>query len=126
MSVAPDLQHWLARADALAAAGRYFDAHEELEAAWKSASGDERLALQGVIQLAAGLHRLRLSPEKPDGAFYLFDRGLQKLRAAGALINTDSLNALEAALAEIRLASHAPESMRFALRISGGREPKPS
>ncbi|NNN05138.1 MAG: DUF309 domain-containing protein [Elusimicrobia bacterium] len=118
MSAARDLQYWLDRADALTAAGRYFDAHEELESAWKSASGDDRLALQGVIQLAAGLHRLRLSPEKPDGAFYLFDRGLQKLRAVGALIDAPSLAALEAVLSEIRRSGHAPERMRFGLRVA--------
>lgn len=118
MSAERDLQYWFDRADALAAAGRYFDAHEELEAGWKSATGDERLALQGVIQLAAGLHRLRLSPEKSDGAFYLFDRGLLKLRAVGALIDAPSLAALEAMLSKIRHSGHAPECMRFGLRVA--------
>ncbi|HZQ90824.1 MAG TPA: DUF309 domain-containing protein [Terriglobales bacterium] len=37
-------------------AGRYFDAHEALEDAWRSCSGDEKLLLQGVTQAAVALH----------------------------------------------------------------------
>ena len=39
------LQAALDRADELGAAGRYFDAHEELEAFWMKASGDEKTLL---------------------------------------------------------------------------------
>ena len=46
----------LERADALGAAGKYFDAHEELEAFWMKATGEEKILLQGLIQIAAGLH----------------------------------------------------------------------
>jgi hypothetical protein len=118
LSAARGLQAWLDRADALASAGRYFDAHEELEAPWKAASGDERLVLQGLIQVAAGLHRLRLKPEKTEGAFYLLERGLDKLRRGQALLDAQSLAALERAIADVRRAGRAPERLRFGLRAA--------
>ncbi|MGZ5427557.1 MAG: DUF309 domain-containing protein, partial [Thermoanaerobaculia bacterium] len=34
-------------------AGRFFEAHEEWELLWKDSKGDEKLFLQGLIQLAA-------------------------------------------------------------------------
>jgi hypothetical protein len=112
-----DLQKWLDRADALGAEGRFFDAHEELEAPWKEAAGDSKVLLQGLIQLAAGLHRLSLHPDKTDGAFYLFDRGLEKLGRCRALLRPASLAALEEAMRTIRSAGKAPRSFRFGLRV---------
>lgn len=116
MSAGRTLQDWLDRADALGAEGRYFDAHEELELGWKAADGDEKTLLQGVIQLAAGLHRLTSHPEKTDGAAYLLDRGLEKLRRARALLEPDSLATLEAAVKAVRSSRKAPASLRFGLR----------
>lgn len=118
MSAPHGLQAWLERADELAGAGRYFDAHEELETPWKAASGDEKLVLQGVIQLAAGLYRLRSRPEKPEGAFYLLERGLDKLSRGRARLEPGPLSALEAALKRIRTAGKAPASLRFGLRAA--------
>jgi dTDP-4-amino-4,6-dideoxygalactose transaminase len=37
-------------------AGRFFDAHEALEDVWREAHGEEREFLQGIIQIAVGLH----------------------------------------------------------------------
>lgn len=111
-----ELQKQLDRADALGAQGRYFDAHEELEAAWKSADGGEKVLLQGLIQVAAGLHRLASRPEKTGGAFYLLDRGLEKLGRSRALLEPGSLAALEAAVGTVRAAGKAPPSFRFGLR----------
>lgn len=37
--------------------GRYFEAHEALEEAWREAQGEERRFLQGLILLAAALHQ---------------------------------------------------------------------
>ena len=34
-------------------AGRFFEAHEEWEVLWKDSTGDDRVFLQGLIQLAA-------------------------------------------------------------------------
>jgi hypothetical protein len=36
----------------------FFEVHEVLEAVWRTATGDVRLALQGVIQLAVAFHHL--------------------------------------------------------------------
>lgn len=109
------LQAALSRADALGAEGRYFDAHEELEAFWMKAAGDEKILLQGLIQIAAGLHRLQLNPAKTDGAFYLLDRGREKLKKTKSLLVPATLAALEAALGEIRASGKAPEGLVFGL-----------
>lgn len=110
------LQAALDRADALGAKGEYFDAHEELEAFWMKAAGEEKILLQGLIQVAAGLHRLRLDPAKTEGAFYLLDRGLQKLKKTGALLEARGLAALEAELKSIRASGKAPASLTFGLK----------
>lgn len=112
------LQAALDRADVLGAAGRFFDAHEELEARWMTAAGDEKILLQGLIQVAAGLHRLKLDPRKTDGARYLLDRGLRKLATAEKLLVPESLAALRRELGEIMAAGEAPASLRFGLRTS--------
>jgi hypothetical protein len=112
------LQQWLDRADELGAGGRFFDAHEELELAWNAAAGETKTLLQGLIQIAAGLHRLGLHPEKTDGAFYLLDRGLEKLRASQALLSPDSLASLQGALKKIRASGIAPDRLSFGLRAA--------
>lgn len=113
-----DLSSWLRRADELCREGRYFEAHEELEAGWMKATGDEKILLQGLIQVAAGLHRLRAAPGKPDGAYYLFERGLMKLRACRALLAPGGLSRLEAQLAKMKAAGRAPLSFRLGLTSS--------
>lgn len=110
-----DLRAALARADELGAAGRYFDAHEELEAVWMTAAGEEKILLQGLIQIAAGLHRLSLDDKKTDGAFYLFERGRQKLAKTAALLEPAGLAALEKRLEAIRAAGKAPATLTFGL-----------
>ena len=110
------LQTALDRADALGTAGKYFDAHEELEAFWMRASGDEKILLQGLIQIAAGLHRLSLDQKKTAGAFYLLDRGLEKLEKTKSLLVPESLAALDAVLRRIRASGQAPASLTFGLK----------
>lgn len=110
------LQAALGRADELGAAGRFFDAHEELEAFWRTAAGDEKILLQGLIQIAAGLHRLGLDAGKTDGAFYLLDRGLAKLAKTKGLLVPGTLAALERALKKIRASGKAPGGLAFGLR----------
>jgi hypothetical protein len=117
------LQQWLNRADELGAAGRFFDAHEELELAWKNAGGGTKILLQGLIQIAAGLHRLGLHPGKTEGAFYLLDRGLEKLRQSRAILTPDSLAALEDALKGIRSSGICPRSMLYSLRCRTFQDP---
>jgi len=60
---------------------QYFEAHEVWEDAWRTAAGDERLLLHGLIQVAAGFHKLQCG--QPAGAVALFDKGLDKLSAVG-------------------------------------------
>lgn len=118
MSARRPLQSWLDRADQLSAAGKYFEAHEELEAGWNAADGAEKVLLQGLIQLAAGLHRLTLDPARTDGAFYLLERGIEKLRTHRALLTPESAAALEAAIADVRGSGKAPASFRFGLKAA--------
>ncbi|MCM2303527.1 MAG: DUF309 domain-containing protein [Elusimicrobia bacterium] len=112
------LQDAFDRADALGGKGRFFDAHEELEAFWMKASGDEKTLLQGLIQVAAGLHRLTLDPKKTDGAFYLLDRGLAKLRKTERLLAPGTLPPLAAALAKIRSSAKPPAGLAFGLKAA--------
>ena len=57
--------------------GAYFEAHETLETLWKAESGPVRDLLQGVIQLAAGMHHVRGGNQK--GALALVERAVEKL-----------------------------------------------
>jgi predicted metal-dependent hydrolase len=109
------LADWLQKADELCAQGKYFEAHEELEAGWMKASGLEKTALQGAVQVCAGLHRLRTKPEKTDGAFYLFDRGLQKLFKGKELLRPGAPEALERALEGMKKAGKAPPGFKLGL-----------
>jgi len=72
----------LARAAVLADAGLYFEVHELLEPAWMRAAGAERLALQGLIQIAVALHHA--AHDNREGAVSLLTEGLAKLEASGA------------------------------------------
>ncbi len=110
------LQAALDRADALGAEGRFFDAHEELEAFWMKAAGEEKILLQGLIQIAAGLHRLKLDPAKTDGAFYLLDRGLEKLTKTARLLAPETLSVLDNALKMVRASGKVPATFIFGLK----------
>ena len=56
---------------------RYWDAHEAWERAWLQLSGDAKLFLQGLIQLAAAYHHLQRGTYR--GGVRLFDAALEKL-----------------------------------------------
>lgn len=106
----------LKRADELGAKGEYFEAHEELEAFWMKAAGAEKVLLQGLIQVAAGLHRLRLNPSKPDGANYLLDRGLAKVAKHADLLDGASFESFEKKVRRTRSSGRAPETLTFGLK----------
>ena len=55
----------------------FFAAHETWEAIWLGSSGDDRIFLQGIIQLAAAFYHWRRG--NPQGALSLLRRGLEKL-----------------------------------------------
>lgn len=85
----------LAAARAQLRAGDYFEAHETLEAAWMTAEGDLKTALQGLVQVCAGLHKLASGGE--NGARYLLGRGLAKLLKCGAALPPGAADPFEAA-----------------------------
>ena len=57
--------------------GQFFEAHELWEDAWRTLAGSERLAVQGLIQIAAGLHHLQNGRRRP--AARLLAKGIDKL-----------------------------------------------
>ena len=76
--------------------GRFFDAHEVWEDAWRAEAGARKLALQGLIQIAAGFHK-GLVQGRPSGMVRLLDTGLRRLEASGGIEGLD----LTAFLAEV-------------------------
>jgi predicted metal-dependent hydrolase len=77
-------------------AGRFFDAHEVWEDAWRAEAGARKLALQGLIQIAAGFHK-GLVQGRPSGMVRLLEAGLGRLEASGGIEGLD----LTAFLAEV-------------------------
>jgi predicted metal-dependent hydrolase len=65
-------------------AGRFFEAHEVWEGAWRVEVGRVRRLLQGLIQVAAGFHK-GLVQARPAGMLKLLASGLDRLGAAGEL-----------------------------------------
>jgi len=53
----PRLQEWLERGVREWNEGRFWHAHEEWEQGWRATAGEEKAALQGLILLAAALHK---------------------------------------------------------------------
>lgn len=65
-------------------AGRFFEAHEVWEDAWRTETGPTRLALQGLIQIAAGFHK-GLVQGQPSGMARLLEAGLGRLETSGGI-----------------------------------------
>ena len=57
--------------------GQYFEAHELWEEDWQELAGAERVFVQGLIQIAAGLHHL--GQHRPRPAAVLLRKGLEKI-----------------------------------------------
>jgi hypothetical protein len=55
-----------------------------LEDAWHPATGDVKVALQGLVQICAGLHKKKQGGER--GSRYLLTRGVEKVRRCGAAL----------------------------------------
>jgi predicted metal-dependent hydrolase len=62
--------------------GEFFLAHERWEEVWLELKGTERLAVQGLIQIAAGLYHLKEGRGEP--AARLLKKGAMKLSPDGA------------------------------------------
>lgn len=97
----------LERAARLADQGLYFEVHELLEPVWFRAAGSERVALQGLIQVAVALHHLAHGHR--EGALSLLAEGLGRLAAARGVLPMDTA-AWEQGLAALRhaVAAGAP------------------
>jgi predicted metal-dependent hydrolase len=59
---------------------RFFEAHEAWEEAWLREEGELRLLLQGLIQIAAALHKIARG-DQPSGCARLLSWGLAKIEA---------------------------------------------
>jgi predicted metal-dependent hydrolase len=62
-------------------AGRYFECHDTLEEIWMVTSGDERLFLQGLIQVSVGFYHF--GNGNPSGALSQWGKGTAKLSGLG-------------------------------------------
>jgi len=73
-------------------AGRYFEAHEEWELLWKDSTGDDKIFLQGLIQLAAArVHLGRGNPAPAARLLALAKEKLDRFEGVQAEIEIDSL-----------------------------------
>jgi predicted metal-dependent hydrolase len=78
--------------------GQYFEAHELWEEAWGELVGGERIFVQGLIQIAAGLHHLQ--QRRPRPAAGLLRKGLEKVsRGVPATLAHLPIEALAGAVA---------------------------
>ncbi len=85
--------------------GAFWDAHEAWEEAWQEESGEVRLLLQGLIQVAAAMHKAFVQ-RQPGSCCKLLTSALQKLDPLAADL-IDGL-ALDSFRASCRLAlAHA-------------------
>jgi hypothetical protein len=83
----PPLETALAEAAALFDAGLFFEVHEHLEPRWFRASGRDREALQGLIQVAVGFQHL--ANGNVVGARRLLAEGTPRLRGRLARLDLD-------------------------------------
>ncbi|HVE85981.1 MAG TPA: DUF309 domain-containing protein [Myxococcales bacterium] len=84
----PGFHEALGRGVALFNRQEFYEAHEVWEQVWVDEIGDERLLLQGLIQVAAGFYKLQVGA--PHGTVKLLERGLEKLRRfLGASLGVD-------------------------------------
>ena len=74
----------------------FWHAHEAWEREWLVAEGDEKLFLQGLIQLAAAYHHVQRGTFR--GGIRLFDAALEKLsRVPDGFLGVDRAEAVERA-----------------------------
>jgi hypothetical protein len=74
----------LARGVALFNRQEFYAAHTAWEAGWADEPSDERVLLQGLIQVAAGFYKLQVG--EPRGAAALLEQAQKRLR--GFLVNS--------------------------------------
>jgi hypothetical protein len=112
LPAAPPLDVRLAPGRAAFNRGEFFAAHELWETVWRELAGeadrdDERLLVQGLIQIAAGLHHAHQGRTRP--AARLLARGASKLaRHTRASTTTLPIAALALDVARLGAALEAP------------------
>ncbi len=84
-------------------AGRYFEAHEELEAAWREETGEVRQLYQGILE--AAVTYLHIRRRNFPGAVKVYGRSMKWLKKWPAIcrgVQVEQLRRdLEAAMAEL-------------------------
>jgi predicted metal-dependent hydrolase len=94
--------------------GEFFVAHERWEEVWQELNGTERLAVQGLIQIAAALHHLKEG--RRDPAARLLEKGVMKLSANQ--LSTELL-------AGLRITALIQDVARVVADLRASREPLP-
>lgn len=74
----PETRRALARGRALYVAGRFFEAHEAWEDAWRVETGQVRAFLQALIQVSAGFVKA-MRDGRPAGAVKHFESAAERL-----------------------------------------------
>jgi len=77
-ALCPETLRWLALGRALYNRGEHWESHEAWEQAWQEEEGEVRLLLQGLIQVAAAMHKA-LVQAQPASCVKLLASALQKL-----------------------------------------------
>jgi uncharacterized protein len=84
--------------------GRYFEAHEELELAWKEEQGKVRRLYQGILE--AGVMYLHIRRQNYNGALKVYGRSMRWLREWPEICRGTHVGQLrrdmDAAAAEVR------------------------
>ncbi len=99
-SIRPGFALALQRGVALFNATKFFEAHEVWEDQWRLESGEPRLFLQGLIQVAAGF--VKLQRGSPRGAALNLQKGAEKLALLGPSLHGIDLEALLASVSQWR------------------------
>ncbi|MBI3935036.1 MAG: DUF309 domain-containing protein [Acidobacteria bacterium] len=99
--------------------GEFFECHEVLEAVWLESSGEEKIFLQGLIQVAVSFHHLRRG--NFTGSSRLMRAGLEKISSSSAcqhMIHVGSLLQYLKPLAErIEAGQASPETSAPEIRL---------
>src|ERR1051325_8623944 len=82
---APEKTRLMAEGRACFLRGEFFEAHEHWETVWDEADDPERTWIQGMIQVATGLHKLARG--RSDVTATLFKKALAKLADAPAALD---------------------------------------
>lgn len=99
--------------------GRYFEAHEHWEVAWRTAEGGDRGFLESLVQLASGLH-LRVERGGTRGTEHLLARalvGLDDYRPAAHGVDVERLTTEVGAYLDRLRAARRPHRWLDGLRI---------